>query len=85
MPKLFFRPYTPGFRVSPLDEVPGFNVYDDAALPSEPASFNGASLGSTTPPPTESSIGFSMLGPKGPVHPALPVDMPGFQVKRNAT
>lgn len=81
---LFFQPYTPGFRVRPQGEVPGFNIYENGLRQGEPAWFNGASPGSATPRDLastlmEGTIGMPTPRPKSPLHPSLSVNEPGFR------
>ncbi|GEP55624.1 hypothetical protein [Reyranella soli] len=81
---LFWRPFVPGFRVRPHDEVPGFNV-DQNSLPSR--WFNGmlpdaVTQGYPDSPQTEMpySISVPALGPEGMVQPTPLIGLAGFRV-----
>jgi hypothetical protein len=60
----FFRPYLPGFRVRPQDDVPGFNVDE-----------NDAAQTQTSPPITSFT-----LGPDGLAQSAPPIGLAGIRL-----
>jgi hypothetical protein len=91
---LFFRPYVPGFRVKPRDEVPGFDIDENGVSRREGAWFNAASPQSTwsqyldrAPTLTGDTIEFPTPGPSNSFQPSPSVglvapqdDMVGFRV-----
>jgi hypothetical protein len=84
---LFWRPYVPGFRVRPHDDVPGFNI-DQNGLPRRASAWSDAALADTVtqqypdPAQTEMPYGMSLptAGPEGLVQSAPPIGLAGFRV-----
>ena len=64
---LFFRPYVPGFRIRPRDDVPGFD-FDETGLPrfdGMPPNSVTQQYSDATPTQTPPSVGFPMPASAG--------------------
>jgi len=84
---LFFRPYVPGFRVEPHQEVPGFDIDQNGVSRREWAWFDGGSPRSTSsqypdsaPALTADRIEFPMSDLTHSVQPNRLAGLPAFRV-----
>ena len=77
-----FRPYVPGFRVRPQDDVPGFNI-DENGLPRRETTWpDEMRPGPATPQyPDLAQAMMPTPSPAASVQPALPTGLPGFRVR----
>jgi hypothetical protein len=85
---LYFRPFVPGFRVRPQNDVPGFNL-DENSGPSERGWPNVMRLGTATPryPDAAQALAQPILGLPTPspdflVQSALPTGLAQFRAAR---
>lgn len=83
---LFWRPYVPGFRVRPQEDVPGFNI-DENGLPRRSSAWSdGMLLDAVTqryPDVSQTEMPYSMSvptpGPEGMVQSAPSIGLAGFR------
>src|SRR5258707_15885651 len=74
---LFFRPYVPGFRVRPQEDVPGFNIDENDGLVPGAGTLRYLDGAQTQTPPAITSF---TLGPGGLAQSAPSIDLAGIGV-----
>jgi hypothetical protein len=85
---LFWRPYVPGFRVRPRDNVPGFNIDENSLLPHASASSDGMLSGAVPQqypdavlPEMPYSMSVPTPGSEGLVQSAPSIGLAGFRIR----